>query len=98
AFAEALTAITDPGDEVILLRPYYFNHEMAVMLADCKPVIVDTDENYQIDVDAIRAALTPRTRAVVTISPNNPTGAVYFESSLREVNALCRERGIFHIH
>ena len=43
-------------------------------------------------------AITPRTRAVVTVSPNNPTGAVYPEAALRAVNALCRDRGIFHIH
>src|SRR5438093_284653 len=44
------------------------------------------------------AALTPKTRAVVTISPNNPTGAVYPEAALREVNAICREHGLYHIH
>ena len=49
------------------------------------------------DVGAIPRAITPRTRAVVTVTPNNPTGAVYPEASLREVNALCRERGLFHI-
>jgi aspartate/methionine/tyrosine aminotransferase len=53
---------------------------------------------YQPRVDAIRAAITPRTRAVVTISPNNPTGAVYPESIVREINALCNEHGVYHIH
>jgi aspartate/methionine/tyrosine aminotransferase len=48
-------------------------------------------------LDALRAAITERTRAIVTVSPNNPTGAVYAEESLRAVNALCRERGIYHI-
>lgn len=43
----AMMAITDPGDEVILLRPYYFNHEMAVNMVNCKAVIVDTDSDYQ---------------------------------------------------
>jgi aspartate/methionine/tyrosine aminotransferase len=98
AFMNAVLAITDPGDEVILQAPYYFNHEMAVCIASCKPVLVPTDENYQLRPDAIRTAITPRTRAVVTISPNNPTGAVYAESALRAVNDLCRERGIYHIH
>ena len=49
------------------------------------------------DLDAIRAAITDRTRAIVTVSPNNPSGAVYPEAALREVNALCRERGLYHI-
>jgi len=98
AFMNAVLAITDPGDEVILQTPYYFNHEMAVVMAGCRPVLVSTDENYQLRPEAIRQAITSRTRAVVTISPNNPTGAVYPEQALREVNALCRDRGVFHIH
>src|SRR4030095_5856695 len=97
-FMNAVLAITDPGDEIILQTPYYFNHEMARRRASCRPVLVATDENYQLRPAAIRDALTPRTRAVVTISPNNPTGAVYSETALREVNALCREHGVYHIH
>jgi len=98
AFMNALLAIADPGDEVVLQTPYYFNHEMAVTMASCRPVLVPTDSEYQLQPDAIAAAITPRTRAVVTISPNNPTGAVYSEAALREVNRICSERGIFHVH
>ena len=98
AFVNAILAVTDPGDEVILPAPYYFNHEMAIVIAGAVPVGVPTDREYQLDVDAIAAAITPRTRAIVTVSPNNPTGAVYPEAALRAVNTLCRERGLFHIH
>jgi aspartate/methionine/tyrosine aminotransferase len=99
AFANAVLAVADPGDEVILLSPYYFNHEMAVTIAGCKPVVVPTNPHtYQPRVDAIRTAITPRTRALVTISPNNPTGVVYPESVIREINALCNEQGVYHIH
>jgi aspartate/methionine/tyrosine aminotransferase len=97
AFQHAVLAITSPGDEVILPVPFYFNHEMAVQIAGCTPVRVPTDERYQLDVDAITRAATPRTRAVVTVSPNNPTGAVYPEASLRAISRLCQERGIYHI-
>jgi len=96
-FVNAVLAIADPGDEIILQLPYYFNHEMAVTIADCKAVCVPTDDDYQLQPDAIASAITDRTRAVVTISPNNPTGAVYRESDLREVNELCRRNGIYHI-
>src|SRR6185503_471634 len=89
AFQSSLLAILDPGDEVVLLRPYYFNYEMAVTLAAGRAVVVDTDDRHQPDVPAISRALTGKTRAVVTISPNNPTGAVYPEPVLREINALC---------
>jgi aspartate/methionine/tyrosine aminotransferase len=98
AFFYAILALCDPGDEVVLLAPYYFNHEMAVVMSGCRPVPVPTDARCQPRPDAIARALTPRTRAVVTISPNNPTGAVYPEAILREINALCAERGIFHVH
>ncbi|MGH9310268.1 MAG: pyridoxal phosphate-dependent aminotransferase [Vicinamibacterales bacterium] len=98
AFLNAVLAITDPGDEVILPTPFYFNHEMAIVIGGAVPVGVPTGAGYQLDVEAIAAAITPRTRAVVTVSPNNPTGAVYPEAALRAVNALCAERGLFHIH
>jgi aspartate/methionine/tyrosine aminotransferase len=97
AFVHAVLAITEPGDEVILPVPFYFNHEMAIDMVGCRTVRVSTDEHYQLDVDAIRRAITPRTRAIVTVTPNNPTGAVYPESSLREVNRLCGEKGLYHI-
>jgi aspartate/methionine/tyrosine aminotransferase len=96
-FMNAVLAITDPGDEIILQLPYYFNHEMAVAIAGCKAVCVPTDDNYQLQPAAITSAVTERTRAVVTISPNNPTGAVYRESDLRQVNEICRSSGIYHI-
>ena len=98
AFVNALLAIADAGDEIILIGPYYFNHEMAVVMANCRAVVAPSDDAYQLDVAAIADAVTPRTRAVVTISPNNPTGAVYPRADLQAVNALCAERGIYHIH
>jgi aspartate/methionine/tyrosine aminotransferase len=97
AFMHAVLTTTSPGDEVIVPVPFYFNHEMAIDMAGCRAVPVPTDERYQLRLDAIRAALTPRTRAIVTVSPNNPTGAVLSETSLREVNELCRERRLYHI-
>ena len=98
AFMNAILAIVDIDDEVIVPAPYYFNHEMGVVIAGARPVIVRTGPDYQLDVDAIAGAITPRTRAVVTVSPNNPTGVVYPEATLRAVNTLCRDRGLFHLH
>ena len=97
AFMNALLAITQAGDEVILNTPYYFNHEMAITMANCSPILVNTDNSYQLDLKAISQAITSKTKAIVTISPNNPTGAVYPEESLKAVNNLCRDRGIYHI-
>lgn len=96
-FLNAIMAIADPGDEIILLAPYYFNHEMTVTMLGCRPCVVETDDNYHPVPEAIEAAITAKTRAVVTISPNNPTGAVYSRNQLTAINRLCRERGIYHI-
>ena len=85
AFFNVALAILDPGDEVIMPAPYYFNHEMAVTMANARPISAPTDANFQLDLEALRAAITPRTRAILTVSPNNPSGAVYPESALRGV-------------
>jgi aspartate/methionine/tyrosine aminotransferase len=97
AFMNAILAITSPEDEIILNTPYYFNHEMAITMAGCRVVLVATDENYQLRPQAIAQAITPKTRAVVTISPNNPTGVVYSEPALQQVNQICGTHGIYHI-
>ena len=94
----ALLAITDPGDEVILPRPYFFNHEMAIRMAGAVPRIVACRPDHQLDLGAIAAAAGPGTRAVFTTSPNNPSGATYPEEDLRSVNAFCAEHGIYHLH
>ncbi|MBE9030926.1 pyridoxal phosphate-dependent aminotransferase [filamentous cyanobacterium LEGE 11480] len=97
AFVNTVLAITQPGDEIILQTPYYFNHEMAIGMASCQAVLVPTDGDYQLQLDKIKAAITEKTRAIVTISPNNPTGAVYPREDLLAVNQLCREAGIYHV-
>ena len=97
AFLTVLLAACDEGDEVVLVKPYFFNHEMAVRIIGCRPVVVASDERYQLDLAAIEAAVGPRTRAVVTVSPNNPSGAVYPERDLRAVNAMCADRGLLHV-
>ncbi|MEM7370177.1 MAG: pyridoxal phosphate-dependent aminotransferase [Bacteroidota bacterium] len=98
AFSNAIFAIADPGEEIIVPTPYYFNHEMAITMAGCRTVEVMVDDNYQLRLDAMEAAITPKTRAILTVSPNNPSGVVYPETDLRAVNALCRKYGLYHIH
>ena len=97
AFNALMLAVCDPGDEVILLLPYYFNHEMTATMCGCKVKCVPTGDDYHPLVENIKDAITGKTRAIVTVSPNNPSGAVYPERSLRAINALCAERGICHI-
>mgnify|MGYP000944420278 CR=1 FL=1 len=97
AFLELMLVLLDPGDEVVFPAPYYFNYPMAVDMAGGRSVVAATDRDYQLDLEAIERAITPRTRAIVTISPNNPSGAVYPASVLRAVNALCADRGLYHV-
>ena len=97
AFFQALLAITDPGDEVILLAPFYFNHEMAIGIANCTPVVVPLGADFVPDVDVLEAHVTPRTRAIVTVSPNNPTGVVYDQALLEAINRLCAAHGLYHL-
>jgi aspartate/methionine/tyrosine aminotransferase len=95
AFNALAQVICDPGDEVILPAPYYFNHVMAVQLAGGRPVIADA--GLIPDPAVLKAAITQRTRAIVTISPNNPSGVVIPTAVLAEINALCARHGLFHI-
>lgn len=97
-FMEALLAILDPGDEVILPAPYYFNQEMAVRLVGAVPVETPMKEDrdgYHLDPDEIAKNLSPKTKAIVLVSPNNPTGAVYREEDIRKVAAIALEKSVY---
>jgi len=97
AFNTAILAITDPGDEVILPVPYYFNHEMSLTMERCNPVLVACEDDFHLNIEKIKSAITKKTKAIVTISPNNPTGAVYSQQELQEINQLCKVHNIYHI-
>jgi aspartate aminotransferase len=86
-----LKSILDPGDEVILLNPYFPEYRFYVENHAGRVTIVETDDCFQPDVDAIARAITPRTKALILNSPNNPTGAVYSDDVLRELNSVVRE-------
>ncbi len=95
AFQAIAQAICDPGSEVILPLPYYFNHVMAVQLAG--GVAVPVAAGPIPDPERLAAAITPRTRAILTVSPNNPSGVVMPPEVLTAINRLCADRGLFHI-
>jgi aspartate aminotransferase len=84
----ALKSILDPGDEVIVLVPYFPEYRFYIENHGGTVVPVETDECFQPDVDRIAAAITPHTKAVVVNSPNNPTGALYSAEVLRELGVL----------
>ena len=96
AIASAMMVIAGPGDEVLLPIPCWVIYTEMIRLAGATPVFVPVrQDNYELDLDAIRAAITPRTKAIVICTPNNPTGAVYSEESLRELADLAVKHDFF---
>jgi aspartate aminotransferase/aminotransferase len=90
----AIMTTVNPGDEVILFDPYFVAYPHLVRLAGGVPVLIDTYPDFRIDLDRVRAALTPRTRMILVNSPANPTGVVPARQALRDLAELARERQI----
>ncbi|HEY3064293.1 MAG TPA: pyridoxal phosphate-dependent aminotransferase [Methylomirabilota bacterium] len=92
-----VVALIDPGDEVLVPSPYWVSYPEQVKLVGGVPVPVATDEATGFDLDParLRAAVTPRTKAIILNSPNNPTGAVFSLDALREAGRLAVERGLW---
>jgi aspartate aminotransferase len=86
-----LKSILDPGDEVILLNPHFPEYRFYVENHGGRAVFVETDPHFQPDVEQIARAITPRTKALILNSPNNPSGAVYPAGTLRELDGVIRE-------
>lgn len=86
ALAVALNAVVDPSDEVIFISPPWFFYEALILSVGADAVRVKVNmQTFDLDVDAIAAAITPRTRAIIVNSPNNPTGRIYPEATLRQL-------------
>ena len=87
--AAALNVVVDPGDEVIFISPPWFFYEALILGARGKPVKLRvTPRGFDLDVDAIARAITPRTRAVLINTPHNPTGRIFGEDTLRALAAV----------
>ena len=97
AFVQALLCLCDVGDECVLFRPYYFSHLVAMQLLGVRPVIADCDPRTgQPDVDSVRGALRrpgSRVRAVVLVSPSNPSGTVVQPEVTQQLRAECEKSG-----
>ena len=92
----ALSTVLNPGDEVLIPTPAFSLYESITRLCRGVPVALPT-ENYQfqIDPDALKKAITPRTKAIVLTSPNNPTGCIYTQETLNAVHSLLQDKPIF---
>ena len=98
SLANAIAALINPGDEVIIFSPYWVSYSEMVKLAEGTSVIVQGafDNNFKVTPAQFEAAITPKTKMVMFASPNNPTGSVYTESELRDIaNVVARHENIF---
>jgi aspartate/methionine/tyrosine aminotransferase len=90
----ALMCTVNPGDEVIVFDPYFVMYPHLVRLAGGVPVFVDTYPDFLIDPDKVRAALSPRTKAILVNSPANPTGRMTPREILRDLAGLASKHGV----
>lgn len=98
AMAAVMLALVDPGDEVIVLEPFYENYGPDAILSQAKPVLVPLDPpGFRLDPQRLRAAVGPRTRAVILNTPNNPTGRVFDPDEIAAVAQLATEEDFFII-
>lgn len=94
AFCATVTTLAEPGDAVLLPTPWYFNHEMFLSMSGIDAIPLPCDASMVPDPDAARARITPRTRAIVLVTPNNPTGAEYPPATIAAFARLAREHGL----
>jgi aspartate/methionine/tyrosine aminotransferase len=95
----AATAAAAPGEAVMLPAPWYFNHHMALTMhgIGTVPLPCRAEDGFVPDPDRAAALLTPAVRAIVLVTPNNPTGAIYPPALIARFAALCRARGLWLI-
>jgi aminotransferase len=95
AMASVMLALIDPGDEVVVLEPFYENYGPDAILSEAKPVFLTLEPPaYRLERERIAELVTPRTRAIVLNSPNNPMGRVFDREELRGVAELCMQHDL----
>ncbi|WP_086822117.1 pyridoxal phosphate-dependent aminotransferase [Allokutzneria sp. NRRL B-24872] len=100
AIASALLGLVEPGDEVVLVEPYYDSYAASVALAGAERKVVSLvpdGDRFALDLDGLRAAMGPRTKAILVNTPHNPTGTVYTADELAEIARLCQEHDVVAI-
>jgi aminotransferase len=98
AMASVMLAVIDPGDEVIVMEPFYENYGPDAVLCGATPVYLTLEPpNYELDADRLRSLITRRTRAIVVNTPNNPTGRVLGQGELETLASVCREHDLLAI-
>ena len=98
AMLSTLLAVLDPGDEIVIFEPFYENYGPGSIISGAKPVFVPLEPpDFSFDPDRLARAFTPRTRAIVFNSPNNPTGKVFSLRELELIAELCQRHNVIAI-
>ncbi|MBB5154596.1 pyridoxal phosphate-dependent aminotransferase [Saccharopolyspora phatthalungensis] len=101
ALTAAMLALVEPGDEVVLVEPYYDSYPVAVAMAGgvrrTVPLRQGPDHRFELDLDALRATVGSQTRALVLNSPHNPTGTVFTDAELAVIAEVCRDNDVIAI-
>src|SRR5437660_9226662 len=97
AMASAMLAVVDPGDEVIVFEPFYENYGPDTILCGARPVYVPLAAGEPLDLDRLAWAFSPRTRAIIVCTPNNPTGRVLSGPEREGIAELCRRHDAYAV-
>ena len=98
AIFNAIVSLVNPGDEVLVVKPYWVTFPEIVVFANAVPVFVETEEtNFQLNAEQVERCITPRTKAIILNSPSNPSGVIIPPAEFERIMRLLHERGIYAI-
>jgi aspartate/methionine/tyrosine aminotransferase len=99
SMANVFTILCDPGDEIIVPAPFWLSYREVIILAHGKPVIVNStiESDFKVSVEQLEKAYSPKTKAVIMVSPQNPTGTVYTPEELKAIGKWARKKNIWVI-
>ncbi|MGL5718388.1 MAG: pyridoxal phosphate-dependent aminotransferase [Paraclostridium sp.] len=97
AITNTLLALTNPGDEVLVPKPYWVSYPEMVKLVNAIPIFIDTDKSndFKLTKDILKQYITPKTKMLFLNNPSNPTGAVYTKEELLDIASMCLENNIY---
>lgn len=99
ALTNALLVLTDPGDEILIPKPYWVSYSEMTKLVNCIPILIETDKDneFKLTADLLRKYITDKTKALLINNPSNPTGSVYSKEELIDIVNVCLEKNIYII-
>jgi methionine transaminase len=94
AIFTAIMALTQPGDDVLIIEPAFDSYLPGIALAGCAPICVSMGSDYRVDWGRVEAAITPKTRIMIVNSPHNPSGLILHDADMKALEAIVRKHGL----